>query len=222
MGGAGRRTRYASWWDDDDRPLPDPYSRFKPEGQHGPSEVIDPSTFVWDDADWKGVRLPGQIIYELHIGSFSPRDLGGGRAPAAPPPRPRRHRAAGDAGGRVRGRFRLGYDGVDMFAPYHRYGRPDDFRRFVAQAHRLGLAVILDVVYNHFGPDGTTSTASRPTTSPTRTPSGGGPSTTTAATPRARGRWPPTTPPTGSGSSTWTACVWTPRRRSTTGPRTTW
>jgi maltooligosyltrehalose trehalohydrolase len=148
-------TRYRFLVDDDDRTLPDPYSRFQPEGPHGPSEVIDPAAFTWDDGDWKGVRLPGQIIYELHIGSFSPEGTWDGAARRLP-----HLRELGVTVLQVMpvaefaGDFGWGYDGVDMFAPYHPYGRPDDLRRFVAQAHRLGLAVILDVVYNHFGPDG--------------------------------------------------------------------
>jgi maltooligosyltrehalose trehalohydrolase len=148
-------TRYRFLVDGHDQPLPDPYSRFQPEGPDGPSEVIDPAAFPWDDADWKGVRLPGQIIYEMHIGSFSPEGTWEGAA--------RRLQQLRELGVTVlqvmpvsefAGEFGWGYDGVDLFAPYHRYGRPDDFRRFVAQAHRLGLAVILDVVYNHFGPAG--------------------------------------------------------------------
>jgi maltooligosyltrehalose trehalohydrolase len=153
--GLGAGTRYRFLVDDDELPLPDPYSRFQPEGPHGPSEVVDPSAFAWEDADWKGVRLPGQVIYEMHIGSFSPEGTWEGATRLLP-----HLQGLGVTVLQVMpvaefaGNFGWGYDGVDLFAPYHRYGRPDDFRRFVAQAHRLGMAVILDVVYNHFGPDG--------------------------------------------------------------------
>src|SRR4029453_1983717 len=113
------------------RGFPDPASRFQPDGPHGPSCVIDPSTFCWSDGEWKGVRLEGQLLYEAHVGTFS--EL----MPVADFP----------------GRFGWGYDGVDLFAPTRLYGEPDDFRRFVDLAHGLGLGVILDVVYSHLGPD---------------------------------------------------------------------
>ena len=151
--GAGARYRYRL--DDDDLLLPDPFSRFQPEGAHGPSEVVDPSSFSWTDDGWQGVSLPGQVIYELHIGTFSPEGTWASAARKLPHLR--------DVGVTVLevmpvaeapGRFGWGYDGVDLFAPNHTYGTPDELRSFVNEAHRLGLAVILDVVYNHFGPDG--------------------------------------------------------------------
>jgi maltooligosyltrehalose trehalohydrolase len=134
---------------------PDPVSRFQPQGPHGPSEVIDPGRFAWTDQDWRGTPLAGQVIYEMHIGTFSQagtweaasRELSELAAlgitvlevmPVAEFP----------------GRFGWGYDGVDLFAPTRLYGQPDDFRRFVDRAHGAGLGVILDVVYNHIGPDG--------------------------------------------------------------------
>ena len=134
---------------------PDPASRFQPEGPHGPSCIVDPKQFKWTDGDWKGIQMPGQIMYEMHIGTFTPE--GTWRAamkelaeltrigitviemmPIADFP----------------GEFGWGYDGVDLFAPTRLYGTPDDLRAFVNEAHSLGLGVILDVVYNHFGPDG--------------------------------------------------------------------
>ncbi len=135
--------------------FPDPASRFQPEGPHGPSQVVDPHRFAWTDRDWRGLTAQGQIIYEMHIGTFTPE----GTWQAAE----RQLQELADLGVTVLelmpvaefpGRFGWGYDGVDLFAPTHLYGRPDDFRSFVNQAHRLRLGVILDVVYNHLGPDG--------------------------------------------------------------------
>jgi maltooligosyltrehalose trehalohydrolase len=134
---------------------PDPASRFQPEGPHGPSEVIDPRSFAWTDHGWTGRGLEGHVIYELHIGTFTPEGTFAATAEKLP--------ALADVGvttvevmpvADFPGRFGWGYDGVDLFAPTRLYGRPDDFRRFVDRAHALGLGVILDVVYNHFGPDG--------------------------------------------------------------------
>jgi maltooligosyltrehalose trehalohydrolase len=151
--GAGAQYRYRL--DGQRDLLPDPASRFQPEGPDGPSEVIDPSAFEWTDADWPGVRLPGQVIYEMHVGTFTRwgswtaaadrlshlADLGITLIELMP--------AADFAGD-----FGWGYDGVQLFAPYHGYGRPDDMRAFVDAAHRRGIGVILDVVYNHMGPIG--------------------------------------------------------------------
>ena len=134
---------------------PDPASRSQPSGPHGPSCVVDPSQFKWTDQTWRGLKLPGQIIYELHVGTFTPEGTWQAAAkqlaelakigitviemmPVAEFPGP----------------FGWGYDGVDLFAPSHLYGNPDDLRSFINTAHSLGLAVILDVVYNHFGPEG--------------------------------------------------------------------
>jgi maltooligosyltrehalose trehalohydrolase len=135
--------------------FPDPASRFQPEGPHGPSQVIDPSAFAWTDADWKGLTLEGQVLYEMHLGSFTLEGTWTAAMERLP-----RLRELGVTAVEVMpiaefaGAFGWGYDGVDLFAPYHRYGGPDDVRRFVDRAHALGLGVILDVVYNHFGPDG--------------------------------------------------------------------
>jgi maltooligosyltrehalose trehalohydrolase len=140
---------------DGDRRFPDPASRFQPDGPHGPSQIVDPSSFPWTDHDWPGVRLAGQVIYEMHIGTYTPEGTFAAAAEHFP------YLAATGITvlevmpvAEFPGQFGWGYDGVDMFAPTRLYGSPDDFRRFVNEAHRHKLAVILDVVYNHFGPDG--------------------------------------------------------------------
>ena len=149
---AGDRYRYRL---DGGDAFPDPVSRYQPEGPHGPSQLIDPSAFQWSDSGWKGVKLAGQIIYEMHIGTFTREGTWVAAARELP-----ELAAAGITVIEVMpvadfaGRFGWGYDGVNMFAPTRLYGTPDDFRRFVDAAHAAGLAVILDVVYNHFGPDG--------------------------------------------------------------------
>lgn len=153
---AGHGTLYRFRLDGDDGYLyPDPLSRFQPMGPHGPSCVIDPSKFCWTDAGWNGASIKGQVIYEMHIGSCTRE--GTWKAAA----RELKELAALGVTciemmpiAEFPGRFGWGYDGVDFFAPSHLYGEPDDLRRFVDEAHHTGLAVILDVVYNHFGPDG--------------------------------------------------------------------
>jgi maltooligosyltrehalose trehalohydrolase len=141
--------------EDDPKKYPDSASRFQPQGVHGPSQVIDPDRFTWRDKSWPGVRLKGLVVYELHIGTFTPegtwkaaieklphlRDLGINLIEVMPV-------AA------FPGKFGWGYDGVGWFAPTQLYGEPDDFRAFVDGAHQLQIGVILDVVYNHFGPVG--------------------------------------------------------------------
>lgn len=155
--GLGEGARYRFRLDDEPTLYPDPASRFQPEGPQGPSQVVDPYRFPWSDADraWRGPELRGQVFYEMHIGTFT---LAGTWQAAA-----ERLGDLVDLGvtalevmpvAEFPGRFGWGYDGVDLFAPYHLYGAPDDMRRFVDQAHGLGLAVLLDVVYNHLGPDG--------------------------------------------------------------------
>jgi maltooligosyltrehalose trehalohydrolase len=140
---------------DGDKLCPDPASRFQPEGPHGPSQLIDPGAFRWTDGGWRGAVLRGTVLYEMHIGTFTPEGTWEAAARELP--------ELADCGVTVLevmpvaefpGRFGWGYDGVDLFAPTHHYGTPDDFRRFVDRAHGVGLAVILDVVYNHLGPDG--------------------------------------------------------------------
>jgi maltooligosyltrehalose trehalohydrolase len=150
--GAGDRYRYRV---DGKGPYPDPASRFQPEGVHGPSEVVDAGRFEWSDASWRGISLDDLVIYELHVGTFTPA----GSFAAARDYLPRLMELGVTAlelmpVADFPGRRNWGYDGVDLFAPARCYGRPDDLRRLVDSAHRLGLAVLLDVVYNHLGPDG--------------------------------------------------------------------
>ncbi|WP_198419796.1 malto-oligosyltrehalose trehalohydrolase [Geomonas edaphica] len=146
---AGTRYRYRL---DDKESYPDPASRFQPEGPHGPSQVVDPGSFPWSDADWQGIEPEGHVIYEIHVGTFTME----GTWKAAEEQLP----ALRDLGitlvevmpvADFPGRFGWGYDGVNHFAPTRLYGTPDDMRRFVNRAHSLGLGVLLDV---HFGPEG--------------------------------------------------------------------
>ncbi|MCU1386422.1 MAG: malto-oligosyltrehalose trehalohydrolase [Acidobacteria bacterium] len=152
---AGAGDRYQFKLDDDEKLYPDPASRFQPEGPHGPSVIVDPAAFRWTDGQWNGVSRDGQVVYEMHIGTFT---------------RAGTWAAAAEQLGELarigitlievmpavefEGRFGWGYDGVDLFAPSHLYGRPDDFRRFVDAAHAAGVGVLHDVVYNHLGPAG--------------------------------------------------------------------
>ncbi len=140
---------------DNGRSIPDPASRFQPQGPHGPSEIVDPSAFRWSDAGWRGIERRGQVIYELHVGTFTPEGTFRSAMERLP--------SLVDVGittievmpvAEFPGRFGWGYDGVDLFAPSRLYGRPDEFRAFVDAAHASGLGVLLDVVYNHLGPDG--------------------------------------------------------------------
>jgi maltooligosyltrehalose trehalohydrolase len=149
---AGARYRYQL---DGKGPYPDPYSRFQPEGPHGPSMVVDPDAHEWRDGHWPGIDMQGQVIYELHVGAFTPE----GTFDAATRQLP----ALAELGitciellpiAEFPGRFNWGYDGVDLYAPFHGYGDHEALKRFVDAAHTLKLGVILDVVYNHFGPDG--------------------------------------------------------------------
>lgn len=136
-------------------PFPDPASRFQPEGVHGSSQIIDPTTFEWNDDDWEPLTLRETVLYELHVGTFTPEgtfnaivdripylvDLGITAIELMP--------VADFPGDR-----NWGYDGVSIYAPARCYGTPDELRRLVNEAHNAGLAVHLDVVYNHLGPDG--------------------------------------------------------------------
>jgi maltooligosyltrehalose trehalohydrolase len=151
-GGPG--SRYGFLLGDDPKPYPDPASRCQPDGPHGLSEVIDPS-FKWTDNGWDGIDIEEAVFYEMHLGTFTPEGTA-----AAALPHLERLAALGITVLQIMpvaefpGRFGWGYDGVGLYAPSRLYGRPDDLRRLVDRAHALGLAVILDVVYNHVGPDG--------------------------------------------------------------------
>jgi maltooligosyltrehalose trehalohydrolase len=148
-------SRYAFQFDGVDIAVPDPASRFNPDGVHERSEIVDANDYEWRDGGWRGRPFCDAVIYELHVGTFTPRGTYAAAAerldylaslgvtaielmPIAATP----------------GRWNWGYDGVLPFAPHAPYGRPDDLKRFVDAAHGRGLMVLLDVVYNHFGPDG--------------------------------------------------------------------
>ncbi len=153
VGGARSDARYRFRLDDDVL-CPDPASRRQPEGPDGPSQVVDARRFSWTDANWPGVVLRGQVIYEMHVGTFTRE--GTWRAAAAMLETLRgictviEMMPVAD----FAGEFGWGYDGVNFFAPTRLYGTPDDLRAFVDRAHALDLGVILDVVYNHVGPSG--------------------------------------------------------------------
>jgi maltooligosyltrehalose trehalohydrolase len=152
---AGHGTDYAYVLDGEEPAVPDPRSLWQPEGIHGPSRVYDHSAFAWSDAGWRAPVFPSAIVYELHVGTFTPegtfdaaiakldylKRLGVTHVELLP--------VAAFPGQRG-----WGYDGVDLFAVYEPYGGPDGLKRLVDAAHGTGLAMILDVVYNHFGPDG--------------------------------------------------------------------
>lgn len=148
-------TDYAFLLGEDEEPLPDPRSRWQPEGVHGPSRVYDHGAFSWTDQSWTGRALPGGVLYELHVGTFTEGgtfdsaierldhlvDLGITFVEVLPV-----NSFDGTAG--------WGYDGVLWGAVHEPYGGPDGFKRFVDACHARGLAVVLDVVYNHLGPSG--------------------------------------------------------------------
>ncbi|MEU8813256.1 malto-oligosyltrehalose trehalohydrolase [Actinoplanes sp. NPDC048796] len=152
---AGPGADYAYVLSGQETPLPDPRSPWQPEGVHGPSRVYDQSAFAWSDEAWTGRQLPGSILYELHIGTYTPEgtfdaaierldhlvELGVDLVELLPV-------------NSFNGEYNWGYDGVCWYAPHEVYGGPDGLKRFVDAAHRRGLGVVLDVVYNHFGPSG--------------------------------------------------------------------
>lgn len=152
---AGPGTDYAYLLDDDERALPDPRSAWQPAGVHGPSRRYDHAAFEWTDHAWTGRQLPGSVLYELHVGTFTPEgtfdaaigrldhlvDLGVDMIELLPVKA-------------FNGEHNWGYDGVCWYAPHQPYGGPDGLKRLVDAAHAKGLGVILDVVYNHFGPSG--------------------------------------------------------------------
>ncbi len=147
--GAGTRYRYRL---DGGEAVPDPASRFQPDGVHGPSEVIDPGAYRWRHDDWRGRPWHETVLYELHVGA-----LGGYRGVQQ---RLGELAALGVTAIELMplssfpGTRNWGYDGVLPFAPTAAYGRPDELKALIDAAHGLGLQVFLDVVYNHFGPDG--------------------------------------------------------------------
>jgi maltooligosyltrehalose trehalohydrolase len=154
VAGAGAGTRYRLCLDND-AVYPDPLSRSQPDGVHGASQVVDPGTFRWSDDEWVGRPLEDLVIYELHIGTATTEGTFDALIP--------RLRDIADLGataieimpvGEFPGARNWGYDGVYLFAPASVYGGADGLRRLVDAAHGHGLAVILDVVYNHFGPEG--------------------------------------------------------------------
>ncbi len=140
---------------DDNKPVADPVSRLLPEGVHGPTDIVDPESFRWSDRDWHGVDVRDCLIYELHVGTFSPEGTFDGVIARLP-----YLKALGVTVIEIMpvaafpGRHNWGYDGVSMYAVQASYGGPDGLKRLVDAAHAAGLAVILDVVYNHLGNEG--------------------------------------------------------------------
>ncbi|MER7008537.1 malto-oligosyltrehalose trehalohydrolase [Dactylosporangium sp. NPDC000555] len=152
---AGHGTDYGFRLDDDERVLPDPRSRRQPDGVHGRSRVYEHDRYAWGDAGWTGRQLPGSVIYELHVGTFTPAGTFDGAIERLP--------YLKDLGvdlvellpvNTFNGEHNWGYDGVGWHAVQESYGGPDGLKRFVDAAHRAGLGVIIDAVYNHFGPSG--------------------------------------------------------------------
>jgi maltooligosyltrehalose trehalohydrolase len=150
--GADTRYRYRI---DDEIDVQDPAARFAPDGLKGFSEVIDPKAFEWDDREWRGLPWHRAVVYELHVGTFTRE---GTYAAIVP-----RLAELAELGintlellpiATFPGTRGWGYDGVLPFAPHPSYGRPEDLKRFIQAAHAAGIAVVLDVVYNHFGPEG--------------------------------------------------------------------
>ena len=154
VAGAKAGDRYGYRIDGAD-PLPDPVSRYQPDGVHALSQVVDPDAFKWTDDAWHGLSLADFVLYEIHIGTFTPEgtfDAARTRLPAL-----------AELGitavelmpvASFPGKRNWGYDGVQLYAPQANYGDPDAMRRFADAAHALGMAVVLDVVYNHVGPEG--------------------------------------------------------------------
>jgi maltooligosyltrehalose trehalohydrolase len=162
--GVGPGVRYQYRLDgSDDSVFPDPASRWQPDGVHGASMVIDPSRFEWTDGAWVPPTSRDLVFYELHVGTFTPE----GTFRSAIERLPHLARLGVTAielmpVGDFPGSRNWGYDGVAIFAPARCYGTPDDLRALVDAAHRHGLAVVLDVVYNHLGPDGAYANAFSP------------------------------------------------------------
>jgi maltooligosyltrehalose trehalohydrolase len=195
---------------------PDPASRFQPDGVHGRSMVVD-RRFGWSDQGWQGVPLEDVILYELHVGTFTPE----GTFDAVIPHLDR----LADLGvtavelmpvAQFPGRRNWGYDGVFPYAVQESYGGPEGLKRLVDAAHARGLAVVLDVVYNHLGPEGNYLGDFGPYfTARYKTP-GGSPSTSTARSATRSATTSSRTPCSGSPTSTSTVCGWTPSTPSPT------
>ena len=155
LANASHGADYAFLLDDDGHPYPDPRSAWQPYGVHGVSRIFDHNLHIWHDQTWTPPSLANAIIYELHIGTFTQEGTF-----AAAANRLSHLRALGVTHVEVMpvnsfpGRWGWGYDGVDLFAPQELYGGPEGLKQFVDACHEMGLAVLLDVVYNHFGPDG--------------------------------------------------------------------
>lgn len=148
-------TRYGYRLDGASTTVPDPASRFQPDGVHGSSLVVDPTSFAWPDAGWNGRPWHEHVFYELHVGTFTPQGSYGAAS--------RKLDHLAELGitaielmplAEVPGARNWGYDGVLPYAPTRNYGSPDDLKAFIAASHARGVAVYLDVVYNHFGPEG--------------------------------------------------------------------
>lgn len=202
--GAGARYRYRV---DGGQEVPDPASRYQPEDVHGASQVVDPAAFVWSDEHWKGRPWEETVLYELHVGSFSPEgtfagvegrldhltDLGVTAIELMPL-------------SEFPGRRNWGYDGVLPFAPESAYGTSEDLKDLVQTAHTKGLMVFLDLVYNHFGPEGNYLSHYAPQFFTDRYDTHGEPrSTSTARAANTYASSVSTTPCTGSRSTTSTA-----------------
>jgi len=140
---------------DEERQFPDPVSRWQPQGVHGPSRVVDAASFPWSDSDWRGIPLEDYLIYELHTGTFTPEGTFESLIPRLP-----YLRELGVTAielmpvAEFPGRRNWGYDGVGLYAPQSSYGGPTGLKTLIDACHREGLAVVLDVVYNHLGPEG--------------------------------------------------------------------
>jgi maltooligosyltrehalose trehalohydrolase len=149
---AGARYRYRV---NGETTVPDPASRFQAEDVHGPSELIDPAEFKWTDAEWRGRPWEEVVLYELHVGTFSPEGTYAGVEKKL-----QYLRTLGVTAIELMpladfpGKRNWGYDGVLPYAPDSQYGRPEDLKRLIDAAHRMDMMVFLDVVYNHFGPEG--------------------------------------------------------------------